>query len=116
MKRINWAAIAKNHGYDDPVQMIKDLYEQGNSMTDIADKLILSTTAVRTFMLANGITPRSQAKLRTSPPCPECGHTGATVILSFTDPEGVTRRRSCRKCQHSFITRETALRLPGGQK
>ena len=110
MKRIDWRAIARKQGYDDPVEMVRDMYAQGNSMTDIADKLILSPTAVRNFMVANGITPRSPAKLHASPPCPVCGCTDATVTLSLADPEGVTRRRLCRNCGKLFMTRETARR------
>ena len=106
---IDWIEKAKEMNYDDPRKMIVDLYyAQGMSLDEIADKLIVSKSAVQQFM-ENSSLPRRDTKgsgqTRGGPKCPDCGAQNSKVLWSSLG-EFYYRHRQCRECKRKFTTKE----------
>jgi hypothetical protein len=104
---INWTALAKKFGYDDPCTMLRDLYwNKGLSVQDVADKLCLANGSVTKQMALCLIPRRKRIQVTGGPPCPSCGHHRTRIVLSERKKEKYVRTRICLKCSMKFKTKE----------
>jgi len=104
---IDWIEKAKEMNYNDPREMIADFYYvQGMSLDEIADKLIVSKSAVQQFMEASSLPRRGiKRQVKGGPKCPDCGAQNSKVLWSSLG-KFYYRHRQCRECRRKFTTKE----------
>lgn len=108
--RIDWGRLALERGYDTPRQMLEDLYiTKGLPLQSVADKLIVSATAVRHAMLAMGIKLRPRHQILKGPSCPKCTIQNSRVIASHPFGSYMIRYRICLSCGARFKTKEVVV-------
>lgn len=106
---LDWDKLAKNHGYNDPRDLIVDLYYRQNmSDSEFCRLMGISRGAFynclrRLNLPAKGKIP---AKYVAGPPCPNCGHNQARIVFSNGYSYGYKRIKVCRKCKNRFTTLE----------
>jgi len=106
---INWNEKARKMGYDNPKTMIADLYYvKEMSLEEVADKLIVSRTALTHFMDESSFPRRNKEDtkwIRGGPKCPDCGEVNSRVLQTFPG-DIYYRYRICRSCKRRFMTKE----------
>ena len=111
---IDWHALAFEKKYKDPLQMVVDLYYiKGMSTREISDKLVVSESALHTFMNLHHLPRRNRvSRNRRGPKCIHCKTSMSRIRWTYHKRNKTIRYRKCHNCGKNFFTIEEAINAP----